>query len=342
MTEIDVTNKAKFIIKYGLVGVLGLTLICSSIVWYALFCWGHIDIYDAKIAGNMVGVRAKAPGKVAEIMVQDGDRVKAGDVIAKVEVTVTEEQLKQMEQTLELSIKNLEQIKKGVTVSRPRVVQATTGGASETEIAAAKSKMEQMNKLYEMGAISGVKRDEARAEYESLLATQRQSATSVTYETAYQPASPEVIRRAEQQVNQTRAALEMAKSNAGATEITATVDGVVYLNSIETGSELKPGDVVAYVGDDSDVWVEAYLSPSEVEYAAMGQIASFFVDRKKYDGTIVEVFEADKVQSDTANTEGGYINKYPAGKTVVRIAIPKEFKPKIHIGNMVDVRFSKN
>ena len=123
----------------------------------------------------------------------------------------------------------------------------------------------------------------------------------------------------------------MAKSNAGATEITATVDGVVDLNSIETGSELKPGDVVAYVGDDSDVWVEAYLSPSEVEYAAMGQIASFFVDRKKYDGTIVEVF-----------TEGGYINKYPAGKTVVRIAIPKEFKPKIHIGNMVDVRFSKN
>ncbi len=341
MTEIDITHKAKLWIKYGLIGVLGLTIICSSVVWYALFCWGNLDIYDAKIAGNMVGVRAKAPGKVTELMVKNGDMVKAGDVIATVEVAVTDEQIKQMEQTLELSIKNLEQVKKGVTVSRPRVVQSSGGGASESEIAAAKNKLDQMNKLYEMGAISGIKRDEAKAEYDMLLAKRSNTTTNVTYETTFQPASQEVIKRAEQQVNQTRAALERAKNNAGATEITATVDGVVYLNNLEEGAEIRPGDVVAYVGNDADIWVEAYLNPNEADYASMGQIAAFYVDRKKYDGTIVEIIEPDETEEMEDNTEGGYVKQYPEGKLVVKIAIPKEIKNKIHLGNMVDVRFSK-
>lgn len=341
MTEIDVTNKAKFIIKYGLVGVLALTFVCASLVWYALFSWGNLELHDARISGNMVGVRASAPGRVTQVMVKNGDRVKAGDVIAKVEVKVTEEQLKQMEQTLELYIKNLEQIKRGVVVSTPRVVQSAAAGASDTEIANAKSKMDQMNKLFEMGAVSGVKRDEAKAEYEMLLASKRQASTEVTYETSYQPASPEVVHRAEQQVNQTRAALEMARTSAGATEIVATVDGMIYLNDVDEGSEIRAGDVVAYVGNDDDIWIEAYLTPAEAQYASLGHIASFFVDRKKYDGVIMEVFEADAVNDSENNTEGGYVNKYPAGSTVVRISVPPDLREGIHFGSLVDVRFSK-
>lgn len=341
MTEIDITNKAKWVIKYGLAGVLLFTVLCSSIVWYALFSWGNIEIYDARIASNMVGVRAKAAGQITELMVQNGEQVRAGEVIAKVKVSVTDEQLKQLEQTLDLSIKNLEQVKKGVLVSTPRVVQSTGGGASAGEIAAAKNKLDQMNRLYEMGAVSGVKRDEAKAEYDMLLASQAQSSTSVTYETTYQPASQETIKKAEQQVEISRVALEMAKNNAAATEITATVDGVVYVNNIEEGSDIRPGDVVAYIGNDSDIWVEAYLNPSEVNYASMGQLTSFYVHRKKYEGTVTEIFEADTNENPEANTEGGYESKYPAGKFVVRIAIPADMRSEIHIGDMVDVRFCK-
>lgn len=45
-------------------------------------------------------------------MVQDGDAVKAGDVIATVKINVTDEQIKQLQQTVELSQRNLEQVKK--------------------------------------------------------------------------------------------------------------------------------------------------------------------------------------------------------------------------------------
>ncbi len=343
MAEIDVTDKAKLIIKYGLAGVIGLTLVCSSLVWYIMYSWGHLDIYDAKIAGNMVGARAGAPGSVTEVMVHDGDRVKAGDVIARIEVTVTEEQIRQMEQTLELSEKNLAQIKQGVMVQRP-VVHSGGGGTSSAEIENAKSKLDQMNRLYEMGAVSGIQRDEAAAQYQAALSRGSGSAT-VTYESSYQPPNEEAVRRAEIQVNQARMALEQAKTSSSATEITAPVDGMVYLNGIENGSEIKAGDVVAYVGNDNDIWVEAYLSQSESDYALLGQLAYFFVDRIKYEGTVVEVIppeqEDNSQENSGANSEAGYTSPYPAGKIVVKIAIPTEAKAGIHFGNNVDVRFNK-
>ncbi|MCR5175811.1 MAG: HlyD family efflux transporter periplasmic adaptor subunit [Anaerovibrio sp.] len=342
MAEIDITNKVKFCIKYGLVGVLSLIFICSSVVWYVLYTWGNINIYDAKIASSMVGVRARAPGKVTEVLVHDGDVVKAGDVIASVQVAVTDEQLKQMQQTLELSQKNLEQIKKGVVVSRPRMVQSSVAGASEAEIANAKKKLDQMNSLYEMGAISGIQRDEAKAQYESLLANKSRQTTDISYEATYQPPNQEAVKMAQQQVNQARAALEAAKTNAGATEITASVDGVVYLNGIEAGTEINPGDVVAYVGDDSDIWVEAYLDKTEADYVDIGRLASFYVDRKKYDGTIFEIIEPEDHGQPDENTEGKYDSIYPEGKLIVKIAVPREIKSDIHIGNPVDVRFSKS
>ncbi|ORU01271.1 secretion protein HlyD family protein [Anaerovibrio sp. JC8] len=339
MAEIDVTDKAKLVIKYGLAGVLGLALLCSSLVWYILYCAGNLDIYDAKVAGKMVGARAGAPGSVAEIMVHNGDKVKAGDVIARINVTVTEEQLQQMQQTLELSEKNLAQIRQGVMVQRPRVVQSG-GGASSAEIANAKSKLDQMNRLYEMGAISGSQRDEAEAQYQAAL-SQGSGSTSVTYENTYQPPNEEAVRRAEIRVNQARLALEQARESSSATEITAPVDGVVYLNGIETGSDIKAGDVVAYVGNDNDIWVEAYLNPSESDYALPGQLVSFFVDRKRYEGTIVEVMPPLADEEKETNSEAGYSSPYPAGKVVVKIAIPAEAREAIHFGDQVDIRFSK-
>lgn len=343
LAEIDVTDKAKLVIKYGLAGVIALALLCSSLVWYIMYCWGNLDIYDAKIAGNMVGARAGAPGSVTEVMVHNGDTVKAGDVIARIEVTVTDEQIRQMEQTLELSEKNLAQIKQGVMIQRP-VVHSGGGGASSAEIENAKNKLDQMNRLYEMGAVSGIQRDEAAAQYQAVLSRGGGSG-SVTYESSYQPPNEEAVRRAEIQVNQARMALEQAKTSSSATEITAPVDGVVYLNGIETGSEIKAGDVVAFVGNDNDIWVEAYLNPNESDYAVLGQLAYFFVDRKKYEGTIVEVISPEvdgkSQDSNTANSEAGYTSPYPSGKIVVKIAIPREAKDGIHFGNNVDLRLSK-
>lgn len=341
MVEIDESKKVRFVIKYGLVCAIAISAICASLVWYIMFSMGSVDIYDAKIATNTVGAKVRTAGVIDKLLVQNGDRVKAGDVIAQVKVEITEEQIKQLEKNYELSLKNLEQVRKGVTVSTPKVTPGRSTGPSESELSNAKSRADRMSQLYEMGAVSGAKRDEAVAAYESLKASKVTVAPSVSYETVVQPANAQAVKQAEMAVKQAQAALLAAKNSTSATTIVAPVDGVVYLNDIEEGTKVKPGDVVAYIGDSDSTWVEAYLTEDEVQYAELGKLAAFYVDRQKFEGTITEILLPEELKEQVSlNTDGTYENPYPEGKTVVKISIPSN-SSIVHPGKKVSISLRK-
>ena len=92
----DITDKIKTFIRFGLIGVI----LTALLIGYAEFKYWHKDetikLDDAKIAGTMVSVRVLANGKVKELLFEDGAEVKAGDVIARLEVAITEEEIQRM------------------------------------------------------------------------------------------------------------------------------------------------------------------------------------------------------------------------------------------------------
>ena len=348
MNEIDISEKVKRAIKFGLPALLLLSVAVASIVWYALYGTGDLVVRDARVSSSMVGARVRVAGTVSEVLVKDGDAVKAGDVIARIKVNVTEEQLKQLQQTVELTQKNLDQLKQGITVRTPRVVSApASAGASAGEVERARSRMERMNQLYEMGAVSAVKRDEAAAAYQAALAAGSGAASAsydsnVVYDTTVQAASPEAIKKAELQLRQAQAALERAKGSAAATEITAPVDGTVYIGELAEGMEVQAGQVLANVGNSDSMWIEAYLEPEQQDSVRLGQVADYYVDRKKYEGLVMEINQPveDEQQEAAGNTEGSY-GEAASGKLVVRISISPEDASGMKIGENAEVRFLK-
>lgn len=348
MNEIDISEKVKRAIKFGLPALLLLSVAVASIVWYALYGTGDLVVRDARVSSSMVGARVRVAGTVSEVLVKDGDAVKAGDVIARIKVNVTEEQLKQLQQTVELTQKNLDQLKQGITVRTPRVVSASasaSAGASAGEVERARSRMERMNQLYEMGAVSAVKRDEAAAAYQAAVAASSASASydsNVVYDTTVQAASPEAIKKAELQLRQAQAALERAKGSAAATDITAPVDGTVYIGELAEGMEVQAGQVLANVGNSDSMWIEAYLEPEQQDSVRLGQVADYYVDRKKYEGLVMEINQPveDEQQEAAGNTEGSY-GEAASGKLVVRISISPEDASGMKIGENAEVRFLK-
>lgn len=364
MSEIDISAKIKRLIAFGVPGLVVLAIAVASIVWYMQYGSGDVTVMDAKVASNVVAAKARVSGTVSEVLVQDGDQVKAGDVIARLKVNVTDEQLKQLQQTVELSQRNLEQVKKGVTVQTPRVVSQPASGASSVEVERARSRMERMNQLYEMGAISAVKRDEAAAEYQALAASMSSAQSSVTYDTTIQAASPETIKKAEMQVKQAQAALEKAKGNAADTDITAPVDGVVHLGDVAVGTEVQAGQTVASVGNSQEIWIEAYPDEEQLANIRLGQSADFYVDRVKYQGLVLEITQP-QAQESQANTEGTAVTESQGngegtenaatansqategsaeglpGRTVVKVSISPEDAVNIKLGQSAEVRFLK-
>ncbi len=80
--EVDITEKVKRVLKFGPLALVALAILCALGVWAYQHSQKGLTVYDAKVASTMVGVKAKADGTITELVVHDGDRVEAGDVIA--------------------------------------------------------------------------------------------------------------------------------------------------------------------------------------------------------------------------------------------------------------------
>ena len=309
--EVDITEKVKRVLKFGPLALVALAILGALGVWAYQHSQKGLTVYDAKVESTMVGVKAKADGTITELVVQDGDHVEAGDVIARVQVKITDEQIAQLAQNAELAKQNLAQVQRGQTVTVPQSaapapMPVPQPSGNSQAVANARARLNRMNELYEMGAISAVKRDQAAADLAAAEAAATPapavSAPAATrYQTMTQPANPEAVKQAELAVKQAEAALENAKQDAQATEIVAPVSGTVYLgDDIQEGADLKAGATVASIGDASNRGVEARLSPNQKGKIRLGQFVSYTIEGKKYQGTVLDIVDPADAQPDTA------------------------------------------
>lgn len=387
--EVDITEKVKRVLKFGPLALVALAILCALGVWAYQHSQKGLTVYDAKVESTMVGVKAKADGTITELVVQDGDHVEAGDVIARVQVKITDEQIAQLAQNAELAKQNLAQVQRGQTVTVPQSaapapMPVPQPSGNSQAVANARARLNRMNELYEMGAISAVKRDQAAADLAAAEAAATPapavSAPAATrYQTMTQPANPEAVKQAELVVKQAEAALENAKQDAQATEIVAPVSGTVYLgDDIQEGADLKAGATVASIGDASNIWVEARLSPNQKGKIRLGQFVSYTIEGKKYQGTVLDIVDPADAQPDTAasgslpaaseeedeavqtssisedagnvsgdetedsksgNTEGNAPDMSD-GRLIVKVSLPKDMADTLRPGTDAVVRFS--
>lgn len=316
--EVDITEKVKKVMKFGPIALIVIAILCAGGVWAYQHSQKGLTVYDAKVASTMVGVKAKADGTITELVVQDGDHVEAGDVIAHVQAKVTDEDIAQLEQNAALAKQSLEQVQKGQTITMPQAsavpvptpAPVQSSGNSQA-VANARARLNRMNELFQMGAVSAKQRDQAAADLEAAEASASTPAPVVSAptpsavpRTMTQAPNPEAVKQAELAVKQAEAALENAKQDAQTTDIVAPVAGTVYYSDdTQEGTELKAGQTIASIGDDADVWVEAKLSPNQKGSIRLGQFVSYTIDGKKYQGTVTDIKDPADAASQTESSD---------------------------------------
>ena len=307
MQNIDLTAKFTKIIRLSLVGIL----LTAILIGYAEFKYWHRDetltLDDAKVVGTMVSVRVLTKGKVKELLFEDGAEVKAGDVIARLEVAITEEEIKQLEETVQLAKDNYAELQAGqmvsVPVQRERVTYPPAPPPSYSAPSGNLAKLEEranrMAELFEMGAVSAVQRDAARRAYESALAESSSGSSGysgssepiIEYYTEYveefRPTPPEVLEGAAQAIKQAELSLNVARQEARETDVIAPVSGTIYYG-VEVEQELAAGDSVARIGDSRELWIEAVVSEEVFDKITLGKLASYTIDGKELFGTVTE------------------------------------------------------
>ena len=332
--EVDVTEKAKNFIRFGLIGLIVLAALAGG----GLYLYQHSNrgfvVSDAMVVGSESVITAKGDGKITEVLVQDGDYVEEGTVIARVESKITPEDIAQLEQNVQLAQQSYAQLQKGTTAVTQAPAAPVVDSGAQQRAANAYARMQRMNELFSMGAISAAKRDEAAAAYAAAQAAANAApAPAAAPQTTVIPTSPEVLKQAELQVKQAEIALSNAKNDQQATEIVATASGVISLaEGLAADSELKNEQEVARIQASNDAWLEAKLTENQAAKVRLGQFVNYEIDGHKLQGTVKDIAAPESDESETDQSKS---------LTIVKISLPADPSFTIKSGMSGKIEFKE-
>ena len=332
--EVDVTEKAKNFIRFGLIGLIVLAALAGG----GLYLYQHSNrgfvVSDAMVVGSESVITAKGDGKITEVLVQDGDYVEEGTVIARVESKITPEDIAQLEQNVQLAQQSYAQLQKGTTTVAQAPAAPVVDSGAQQRAANAYARMQRMNELFSMGAISAAKRDEAAAAYAAAQAAANAApAAAAAPQTTVIPTSPEVLKQAELQVKQAEIALANAKNDQQATEIVATASGVISLaDGLAADSELKNEQEVARIQASNDAWLEAKLTENQAAKVRLGEFVNYEIDGHKLQGTVKDIAAPENDESESDQSKS---------LTIVKISLPADPSFTIKSGMSGKIEFKE-
>lgn len=336
MREVDITGEVNYLVRYGLIAVIAVALLSAVGVYMWRTSQQTLTIADTRIAGTAVRAKTRVAGTVRELLVADGELVKAEQALARLDVAVTPEQIAQLERILELARVNLARLEQGTPVDKPVAKRRVDPDSVEGR----KAELERLESLYTIGAVSAQHVEKARAAYEE---SRRGLPGGIAYETVVQPASAQALQRARVQVQQAEASLNAARATAATTAITAPVSGCVYLTDAKVGSEVVAGQTIVYVAGADSLWLEAYTDPKYKARLALGQFATYRIDGKDYQGTIVDLADPiGKAEQPVRDVEAGRPVDKRVDKLTVRISLPREWNAHIRPDSKVTVTLRLN
>ena len=270
-----------------LIPVLIIALVAGG---YMIYSKKQINPNQIKVSGNIetttVGVGFKISGHVTQRMIDEGDSVKKGQVIASLETTDLELAAANAKAQLLAAQATLSQLTNG---SRPQDVSAAQAAvrSAEADKQNAAAEDQRMQQLFADSAVSAQDRDRVRTAYKMASARADQVAQQLSI--VIEGPRQEEIELATAKVEQAKQQLELAKTKLAYAQIAAPIDGVVLSKNIEVGEYVSPGTPVVTIGELNQVWLKAYIAESDLGKVKLGQKVSVTTDtysNKTYRGYI--------------------------------------------------------
>lgn len=157
-------------LMFGLIAIVVVTLLLAIIGF--VFMREPDEIIEGQADATSVRISGKLPGRVVELMVSEGDMVKAGDTLVHIHSSLAEAKLMQAEAMENVAAAQNQKVDAG---TRSQIIQAAAELVAQAKAGATitRKTYDRMQRLFEQGVISEQKRDEAKAAYDAAVAAQQ-------------------------------------------------------------------------------------------------------------------------------------------------------------------------
>jgi HlyD family secretion protein len=233
-----------------------------------LTLYGNVDIREANLAFN-------ASEHIREILVQEGDRVERGQILARLQTKKLEATVAAAEAALQAQGQALARLQAG---SRPEEVRRAHAqlDALKARARTAQITYERQQTLASQKLVAQEDLDQARAAADA--AEGEMQAAEESYALAVAGPRTEDIAQARAELAAREANLRLAREQLADATLTAPTTGVIRDRLLEPGDMASPQNPVLTLAVMDPLWVRAYIPEPDLGRVAQGMAAEVRTD----------------------------------------------------------------
>ena len=276
-------------------------------IWFAYYMLvgrNHITTDNAYVNAEMAQVTPLISAQVTEVLVEDTDTVKRGDILAKLDPTNAEIAVAQAEADLATAQRAFRQAKatsgalsaqvqaRGADIAQARARLAS----AQAEFEKARVDLQRRQALRESGAVSGDELTSAQRAYAATQAAVAETRAGNTTASSQRGAAAGELAanqalvegatiETDPAVMAAKARLRSAKLDLERTVIRAPIDGVVTKRDVQVGQRVQQGTPIMSIVPLDQVYVDANFKEGELQRVRVGMPATVTADI--YGGDVV-------------------------------------------------------
>jgi len=234
---------------------------------------------NGRIEAVEINIATKTPGRVQEILVNEGDFVTAGQVLARMDTTQLHAQLRQAEAQLRRAIIGVDTAKSLVAQREAEKKSAAAVIAQRNaEFDTANRKLQRSEQLIKTNAVPQQVLDDDRAAAEkATAAVAAAEAQLAAAEAAISSGRAQVV-DAEASIDAAKAAVESIKADINDSALIAPRDGRVQFRVAQPGEVLAAGGRVLNLVDLGEVYMTFFLPTAQAGRVAIGSEVRLVLD----------------------------------------------------------------
>ena len=265
----------------------------------AIVLYGNVDLRQADLPFN-------ASERVTEVLVQEGDHVKLGQVMARLDPTRIAPQVAKAEADVAAAQQVVNRLHAG---SRPEEIAQGRANVLSAEADAANARR-QYDRLVELArsssgrAVSRQDLDSARAAVD--VADAKRAVNRKALDLQVAGPRKEDIAQAEAQLKADEAQLALLRRQLADTELHAPLDGVVRSRLVEPGEIVSPQKAAFTLAITNPKWIRAYIAEPDLGSVREGLAASVTTDAfpsRAFDGWVGFISPMAEFTPKTVQTE---------------------------------------
>ncbi len=232
------------------------------------------ELIQGQVETASYRVSGKVPGRVLEIRVEEGDTVCAGDTLVILEAPDVEAKLAQADAARRAAEALQHKAQAG---ARSEQIEGAfqLWQKAKAGVEVAEKSYNRVNRLFEQGVLPEQKRDEAYAQYQAMLASEK--AAKSQYDLAVKGAQAEDKEAAGAQVARAEAAVSEVNSYIAETVLTAPQSGIVTEIYPQLGELVGTGAPLLNIALLNDLWFVFNVREDRLPGLTVGTEAEVYV-----------------------------------------------------------------